>query len=226
MESLITPRTFKFLRELAQSNNREWFTENKQRYLDDVRDPLLQFVAEFAPRLAKISRNMVADPSPVGGSLFRIYRDTRFSPDKRPYKTAMSAVIGRGGRKATGRSYYVHIQPENQSFVAGGLHSPSTAQLDAVRRAIAEDAAPLRAILAAPAFVAAFGELHGDSLKSAPQGYAKDHPAIDLLRRKQFLASAALSDADVLASDLVARVAADCAAMQPFVAYLCDVSGG
>jgi uncharacterized protein (DUF2461 family) len=83
----ITPRTFAFLRDLALHNDRPWFEANKDRYLLEVRDPLLRFVAAFAPRLAKISSNMVADPRPVGGSLFRIYRDTRFSRDKTPYKT-------------------------------------------------------------------------------------------------------------------------------------------
>jgi uncharacterized protein (TIGR02453 family) len=97
MPSLITPATFRFLRELAQHNNRDWFTANKQRYLDDVRDPLLQFVAEFGPKLAKISRHMVADPSPVGGSLFRIYRHTRFSPDK-PAKQGLGHTPTRARR--------------------------------------------------------------------------------------------------------------------------------
>jgi uncharacterized protein (TIGR02453 family) len=214
--------TLGFLRELDEHNDRAWFTEHRAEY-DAARGVFEDFVGAVIDAVGELEDLAGVTPDEC---MFRIYRDTRFSPDKRPYKTAMSAVIARGGRKPIGRSYYVHIQPGDESFVAGGLHSPTSAELDGVRRAIAADAAPLRAILAAPAFVATFGELHGESLKSAPQGYAKDHPAIDLLRRKQFLVSAVFSDADVLADDLVARVAADCAAMQPFLTYLYEAVAG
>jgi uncharacterized protein (TIGR02453 family) len=214
--------TLDFLRELDGHNDRAWFAEHRAEY-DAARGVFEEFVGAVIDVVGEFEDLAGVTPDEC---MFRIYRDTRFSPDKRPYKTAMSAVIGRGGRKPVGRSYYFHIQPGDQSFVAGGLHSPTSAELDGVRRVIAADAAPLRGILAEPRFVARFGELHGESLKSAPQGYAKDHPAIDLLRRKHFMVSAAFGDAEVLAGDLVARVAADCAAMGPLLAYLHGATAG
>jgi uncharacterized protein (TIGR02453 family) len=103
----ITPRTFAFLRELARNNDRRWFEANRERYLSEVRDPLLRFVAAFGPRLTKISRHMAADPRPVGGSLFRIYRDTRFSREKTPYKTHAGMSFRHvGGRDVHGPVFY------------------------------------------------------------------------------------------------------------------------
>ena len=92
-QSHFTPELFRFLRQLKRNNNREWFAGNKQRYIDVVRDPLLQFIEDFAPRLHTITPHLVADPRPVGGSMFRIYRDVRFSKDKSPYKTAATARL-------------------------------------------------------------------------------------------------------------------------------------
>jgi uncharacterized protein (TIGR02453 family) len=208
--------TLDFLGELDEHNEREWFTAHRASY-DAARAAFEDFVGAVIEALAEFEDLAGVTPEEC---LFRIYRDTRFSPDKRPYKTAMSAVIGRGGRRPVGRSYYLHLEPGDRSMVAGGLHSPTPAELDRVRSAIAADATPLRALLAEPQFVAAFGGLGGESLKSAPQGYPKDHPAIDLLRHKQFVVSAALGDADVLAEDTVARVAALCALMRPFLTHL------
>ncbi len=208
--------TLEFLRELAEHNERQWFAAHRATY-DEARRSFEGFVVEVLDAVGEFEDLRGVTPDEC---MFRIYRDTRFSPDKRPYKTAMSAVIARGGRKPLGRSYYIHIQPDDESFVAGGLHSPTAAELDSVRRAIATDAAPLRAILAAPKFVARFGALGGEMLKTAPQGYPKDHQAIDLLRRKQFVVRAAFRDAEVLDDDLVSRVASDCATMQPFLSYL------
>ena len=210
--------TLDFLSELDDHNDRQWFTAHRAEY-DGARSVFEEFIDAVIDAVGEFEDLAGVTPD---ACMFRIYRDTRFSPDKRPYKSAMSGVIARGGRKPIGRSYYVHIQPGDQSFVAGGLHSPTSTELDAVRRAIAADAEPLRTMLAEADFVARFGALGGESLKSAPQGYAKDHPAIDLLRRKQFLVSTKYADKDVLADDLVERVASDCAAMQPFLTYLND----
>jgi uncharacterized protein (TIGR02453 family) len=211
--------TLEFLRELREHNERQWFNDHRAQY-DAARTAFEGFVADLIEAVGEFEDLAGVTPDEC---MFRIYRDTRFSPDKTPYKYSMSAVIGRGGRKATGRGYYVHIQPDNESLVAGGLHSPSSAELDAVRRAIAADAAPLKRIVAAPDFVRYFGALRGESLKTAPQGYPKDHPDIDLLRRKQFLAEHALSDAQVLAADAVAQITGACAALQPLLTYLQSV---
>jgi uncharacterized protein (TIGR02453 family) len=211
--------TLSFLRELRAHNDRQWFAEHKREY-DAARAAFEGFVADLIEAVGAFEDLAGVTPDEC---MFRIYRDTRFSPDKTPYKYSMSAVIGRGGRKATGRGYYVHIQPDDESLVAGGLHSPSSAELDAVRRAIAADAAPLNRIVTREDFVRMFGALRGESLRTAPQGYPKDHPDIDLLRRKQYLAEHALSDAQVLSPDAVPQIAASCAALQPLLTYLQSV---
>jgi uncharacterized protein (TIGR02453 family) len=209
MESLITPRTFKFLRELAQNNNREWFTENKQRYLDDVRDPLLQFVAGFAPRLAKISRNMVADPSPVGGSLFRIYRDTRFSPDKRPYKTHAGMTFRHAnGRDVHGPVFYLHLEP-GTVFMAAGMWHPQPDVFGKVRDAIVANPKRWKAVREQRAFRLDDGH-PGDQLKRVPRGYDPEHPFSDDLRRRSIIASTTFSQAQACAATFPARFAKAC----------------
>ena len=123
----ITRRTFEFLRDIAVHNDRDWFNANKQRYHDDVRDPLLRFVEGFAPRLAKINKNMLADPRPVGGSLFRIYRDTRFAKDKSPYKTHAGITFRHvDGRDVHGPIFYLHLEPGSVFAAAGLWHPPRT----------------------------------------------------------------------------------------------------
>jgi uncharacterized protein (TIGR02453 family) len=135
-QTLITPQVFMFLSELACHNRREWFAVNKGRYIDEVRDPLLQFVVEFAPHLRKISRHMVADPRPVGGSLFRIHRDTRFARDKRPYKThAGLSFRHAGGRDVHGPVFYLHVEPGGV-FAAAGMWHPQPEALAKIRDAI------------------------------------------------------------------------------------------
>jgi uncharacterized protein (TIGR02453 family) len=208
--------TLEFLRELREHNDRQWFNDHRAQY-SEARAAFEDFVADLIEAVGAFEDLAGVTPDEC---MFRIYRDTRFSPDKTPYKYSMSAIIGRGGRKPTGRGYYVHIQPDGESLVAGGLHSPSSAELDKVRQRIADDAAPLKRIVSQPDFVRYFAELRGESLKTAPQGYPKDHPDIDLLRRKQFLAEHALSDAQVLAPDAGTHIAQVCAAMQPFLTYL------
>jgi len=118
-----SPEVFSFLRELAENNNRDWFAENKTRYEQRVREPILQFISDFGPRLAKISPHFVADPRPSGGSLFRIHRDTRFSHDKSPYKTHLGVhFFHDSGKKAPSvPGFYLHIAPD-ECFAAAGRH--------------------------------------------------------------------------------------------------------
>src|SRR5919198_3602122 len=124
-ERAFTPALFSFLRDLRENNDREWFNANKQRYEDDVKEPALEFVSDFAPLLEEISPHLVADPRPVGGSLFRIYRDTRFSKDKTPYKTHLGAHFFHESAKRAPSvpGFYLHVQP-GESFVAAGIWHP------------------------------------------------------------------------------------------------------
>jgi uncharacterized protein (TIGR02453 family) len=205
-----------FLRALRDHNDREWFEDNRNRY-EEARAVFLELVGELIDRFGPVDD--------LGGvtvkeCAFRINRDVRFSKDKSPYKTVMSAVLGRGGRKSGVRSYYFHIESDGLSFLAGGLYAPSPKELGAVRQALAEDARPLKKILRAPDFVRAFGALGGESLKTAPSGYPKDHPDIELLRLKQFLVMHRLSDEDVLSEDLIPHSLGVYKAMKPFLLYL------
>ncbi len=213
--------TLDFLRDLRAHNDRAWFDQNRQRY-DIARANFETLVAELIILTGSFEDLGSVTPNDC---MYRIYRDVRFSPDKTPYKTNMGAVIGKSGRKTIGRSYYVQIGPEGESFIAAGLYMPSKDQLDLMRRAIASDSSPLRKVLNKRDFKRYFGGLEGEQLKTAPQGYAKDHPDIDLLRYKQFLASAPLSEAQVLSDDLADYVVGGFKALKPLETYIHEVLG-
>src|SRR5438270_14082518 len=132
--------TFDFLKDLAKHNDRAWFNANKERYEQDVRDPFLEFIANASVPLRKISSSLVADPRPVGGSMFRIYRDVRFSKDKSPYKTHAAAHFQSGGKGVHGPGYYLHLEP-GECFVGGGMWNPEPKVLDEIRTRIADQPA-------------------------------------------------------------------------------------
>jgi uncharacterized protein (TIGR02453 family) len=208
--------TLDFLRDLRSNNNKQWFEQNRKRY-EAARDHFETFISDLISNFGEVEKLTGVTAKDC---IFRINRDVRFSPDKSPYKANMAAVIGQGGRKPTGRSYYVHLAPDGESMLAGGLHSPSSQELDKVRRRIAEDAAEFKKIIHKAEFTRYFGGLQGEQLKTAPQGYPKDHPDIELLRYKQFLAESTTGDAEVVAPDFNAHVLAVFKAMKPFVAYI------
>jgi uncharacterized protein (TIGR02453 family) len=205
-----------FMRALRDNNSRDWFEANRPRY-EAARADFLSIVGDLLGRF-----DAVDDLGSIAlkDCVFRINRDLRFSKDKTPYKTAMTALLGSRGRKSGARSYYFHLEPDGRSMLAGGLYDPSSAQLYKVRSAIALDAKPLKRIIARPEFVRYFGSLSGESLKTAPQGFEKDHPAIELLRLKQFVAIHGMSDKEVVASDLVSNALEAFAAMKSFLVYL------
>jgi uncharacterized protein (TIGR02453 family) len=207
--------TLTYLQELGANNNKAWFDKNRIQY-DKARGAFEEFITDLI-----LNFEPVEDLTGVTAKecMFRINRDIRFSPDKTPYKTSMSAVIGKGGRKFVGRSYYVHIQPGGQSIIAGGLYSPSSAELEKVRRQLAEDSRPYKKIVQGKSFVDYFGSVSGEKLKTAPQGYPKDHPDIDLLRHKQFVVEHGFSDEQVLRPDLSVQIVKMCSALKPFVGY-------
>jgi uncharacterized protein (TIGR02453 family) len=205
-----------FLRALRDNNSREWFEANRPLY-EDARATFNALVGDLIARFDPVDD--------LGGvtvkeCVFRINRDLRFSNDKSPYKTVMSALLGRGGRKTTGRSYYFHIEPDGQSILAGGLYDPSPMELGKMRQALAEDAGRFKKILRGPEFVRHFGALGGESLKTAPQGYPKDHPDIELLRMKQFMVIHQLGDDLICSENLVPHVLTVFKAMKPFEVYI------
>jgi uncharacterized protein (TIGR02453 family) len=217
----ITPRTFAFLRDLALHNDRPWFGANKDRYLVEVRDPLLRFVAAFAPRLAKISPNMVADPRPVGGSLFRIYRDTRFSKDKTPYKThAGMSFRHAGGRDVHGPVFYLHLQP-GTVFSAAGIWRPPPETLAQVREAIVAHPERWRRVTRA----CPLSEHEDDRLKRVPRGYAPDHPLAADLKRLSFTTATRFTQRDACAPGFLDRFEQACRKATPLMEFLTSAVG-
>lgn len=210
-----------FLRDLRAHNERDWFEAHRSRY-EAARSSFMQLLGELIEALGAVDELGGATPKDCA---FRINRDVRFGLDKTPYKSTMSALIGPLGRKSGVRSYYFHLEPDGASMLAGGLHSPSPAQLGALRDAIAKDSAPLKRIAAAKNFKTYFGQLSGGSLKTAPQGFPKDHRDIELLRLKTILAIHPMSDDFVCNGDIVGHAGEVFKAMKPFLLYLERVAG-
>jgi len=210
-----------FLGKLAKNNNRPWFEAHRDEY-ERARVLFEAFVQELIVGVGRFDDMQGVTPK---NSIMRIYRDVRFSKDKSPYKTGMGASLGAGGRTGYRFHYYLHLQPGGDSMVAGGLHMPEPKQLNAFRAAIDRDARRFKSIVAARAFRQAFGELDGERLKTAPQGYERTHPEIELLRLKEVVAVHRFPDERVVAPDLSAQVVKVCAAMKPFLDYLRDVAG-
>jgi uncharacterized protein (TIGR02453 family) len=222
-EPSFTPDLFAFLRELAANNDREWFAANKARYVADVQEPALAFIEDVGVRLAEVSSHVVADARTVGGSLFRIYRDTRFSKDKTPYKTQVGIQFRHERAKdAHAPGFYLHLEP-GSVFMACGTWHPDGDTLRAIRTAIATDADRWRAIVADEAFAGRF-RLGGETLKRAPAGFDPDHPLIEDVKRKDFIAITDLSERDVTSSGFLSRFLGLCAESAGFMRFLCDAA--
>jgi uncharacterized protein (TIGR02453 family) len=214
------PELFSFLADLREHNDREWFAANRDRYEDDLVEPALAFVDTFAPRLAKISPHFRADARPSGGSLFRIYRDTRFSKDKTPYKTNVGIHFRHERAKDVhAPGFYLHIGP-GEVFAGGGIWHPDTGAASRIREAIVADPDGWRRTTRRGAFAKRL-ELGGDSLKRVPSWADADHPFADDLRRKDFFGWARLREADVVAPGFVDEYAEICRAAAPLVRFLC-----
>lgn len=213
-----TPALFDFLRELGRNNNREWFLANKAGYETHARDPMLRFIGDFAKPLRAISRNLVADPRPNGGSLFRIHRDTRFAKDKRPYKTNVGAYFRHAnGRAVHAPGFYLHLSP-GEVFGGAGLWHPETETLAQVRTAIIEKGAAWRRAISGCS-------LGGESLRRPPAGIDPGHPLIADLKRKDFVASTTFTERDACAPDFLDRYVATCRATAPLMGFLTKAIG-
>jgi len=214
-------QTFSFLSSLAANNERAWFEEHKQEYAELVRTPALDFIERMAKDLPSISRHFRAVPKKVGGSLMRVQRNLRFSRDKTPYKTN----IGMHFRHEVGKDihapgYYVHIEP-GECFVAVGLWHPEADVLFKVREAIMKKGETWVAARDDRNFRKHF-TLEGDALVNAPRGYAKDHPLVEDLKRKDFIAVASLSKTEVLSGNFRPLVAERFRQAAPYMRFLCQ----
>jgi len=193
---MIAPRFsepgLRFLRALKRNNRREWFQPRKEQYDQQVRAPMVAIVERLAVDLRAIAPEIVVDPKTA---IYRLYRDTRFSEDKTPYKTHVAASFPwRGLPRHEGAGLYFHVSPD-EVWIGGGMYAPQTAQLQALREHIAANSRRLRSIVESAAFKRTFGRLDGEQLQRVPRGFAKDHEAADFLRYRQFLAGRELAPA-------------------------------
>jgi uncharacterized protein (TIGR02453 family) len=216
MKDLDLRPVLEFLSHLKEHNNKAWFDENRAAY-DVARERFESFVDQLISEYGGIEE--------LGGitakdCVMRIYRDTRFSKDKSPYKTNMSATIAPGGKKSSSLGYHLHLQPYDETLIAGGLYMPTPEQLARFRMAIDQDAAPFKAIINDKGFRKYFGMLEGEKVKTVPQGYRQNHPEIELLRFKQVVVVHRLSDEMVLSPKFSTHAVKTFTAMKPFLDYL------
>lgn len=217
-----TSATFKFLRDLARNNNREWFQANKMRYAETVQQPALRLIADLAQPLKKISPHYIADPRAVGGSLFRIHRDTRFSKEKTPYKTwAGMQFFHMRRRELEGGTpvFYLHIQP-GQCFIGGGHWHPQPEAVKHIRNYMVNNPASWKKATRAKCFLKHY-KLDGRSLARPPRGFDPQHELIEDLKRQDFVAVASLEDAQFLSPGLPAVIIRHFQLAAPLVDWLC-----
>jgi len=215
--AIIQPSNLHFLEQLRENNERNWFNTNKPTYLKELAN-----IEQFAGELLKEMNVHDVIETPSGKkSLHRIYRDTRFSTDKTPFKINWSGGFKRAGKSRRG-GYYFHIEPGN-SFVGGGFWGPNTDDLKRIREEIAYDATRLREILNSDLFTSNFGQLEGEQLKTTPKGFDADSEAIDLLRYKQFLLRRRFTDDEVLSDNFLYKMNDGFKAMRPFFDYMSEV---
>ena len=214
-----TSALFRFLRDLRKNNDREWFLANKELYERDVREPALAFIAAFAPTLRKISRHLVADARPVGGSLFRLHRDVRFGADKRPYKTEVGIQFRHAGDDDVhAPSFYLHLAP-GDVFAGAGVWRPGGAALAELRDAIVASPAAWRRASAGRDFAERW-VLPAELLHRVPRGYDPEHPCADDLRRKNFLAITGFSERDACSPAFPEQLADAWRASVPLMRFL------
>jgi len=215
---------FAFFRELKANNERSWFEANKQRFRDGVQAPMSQFIEAMAPKLAKVSKNFIADPRPNGGSMFRIYRDMRFSKGA-PYKEHAACHFRHAlGKDAHAPGFYMHFAP-NDVFFGGGLWMPPPAALAAVRTAIAAKSAAWKKVLSDRAFRKHFDAIGGDALSRPPRGFDADHPFIEDIKKKSFYAMRSVPAKIAHSADLVDEVADTFRSASPMMKFLCNAIG-
>ncbi|MGI9223210.1 MAG: DUF2461 domain-containing protein [Woeseiaceae bacterium] len=217
-------QTIAFLEELAANNNREWFKENKARYEEQVLDIALRFIQSMQAPLGKIAPHFTAIPQRMGGSLMRVYRDTRFSKNKLPYKTNIGIQFRHEQAKDVhSPGYYVHIDPD-QVFLGVGMWRPDSDSLRSIRDRIVAKPAEWSRLLADAKFKRHF-ELGGESLKRPPRGFDKEHEYIGDIMRKSFMGVRNLDVEDCLRPGFQRKVETSFSAASPFMRFLCKAVG-
>jgi uncharacterized protein (TIGR02453 family) len=218
MPAYFSPQLFRFLTRLKRNNNRDWFLAHKDEYEADVRQPALRFIANFAAPLHQITPYLVADPRPWRGSLFRIYRDTRFSGDKRPYKTHIAMRFSHPGKGVHSPGFYLHLEP-GSCFAACGLWHPEPPTLLKVRSALVSRPEQWRAVRKL---------LNWDDagrLSRPPRGFPADHEFVEDLKLRDLGTAVDFTDKQVCSPRFMATLAASCAKMSPLAAFLSSALG-
>jgi uncharacterized protein (TIGR02453 family) len=214
-----SPQLFAFLRELKHHNEREWFNANKTRYEQEVKEPALAFIEDMGYRLPEVAPHLTADKR----SLFRIYRDTRFSKDKTPYKTHVGIYLRHArSSDADTAGMYLHLEP-GSVFLGAGIWHPGTPALKRIRDAIVHRPAAWTGAVEAVAPTWQLTE--GDKLKRAPTGYPSDHPLVEDLKRRSFAITSRLTQRQSTSSGFLDECQARAAAARPYMAFVCSALG-
>jgi uncharacterized protein (TIGR02453 family) len=215
----INKSTLDFLSKLKENNNREWFSANKEQYLESKKnyEAFVKIILDKVIEIEPIMKGLE-----VKSCTYRINRDIRFSNDKSPYKSHLGAFIVRGGKQNGDRyaGYYFHVEPGDNSMIAGGAYMPPSPWLASIRERIDEDGGKLVKLINNPEFRQFFGDIDGEKLKSAPKGYFKDHPFIELLRMKSFLVTRMLTDKEVTSGKCLDTVSTAIKLMKPLNDFL------
>jgi uncharacterized protein (TIGR02453 family) len=215
MAAYFSATLFTFLRQLKAHNDRAWFLDHRDQYVRDVEAPMLQFITDVGPRLRSISRALVADPRRSGGSMYRIYRDTRFSVDKSPYKTHVAAHFAHEARKTVPSvpGFYLHLEPRD-SLGGGGIYHPDPQALARIRLAIVERGKDWAAVKKSGLAI------EGDRLTRAPAGFDPAHPCVADLRQKDFYALVPFTEETVCGPDFLDHYAEACERVAPLVRFI------
>lgn len=206
-----------FLKELKYNNSKEWMDAHREQYhgakakFEEFVNLLIIEIQHFDDRIAGITPKK---------SIFRINRDIRFSKDKSPYKSNMGAFISEDGKKSFKPGYYIHLQPENESFMAGGIYAPPGDILKKIRQEVDYNPEELKSIVSTPEFKNFYGEIQGEKLKTAPQGYNVDHPNIGFLKLKSYVVMHRFSDQEVVAGDFTEKIVNGFKILKPMNDYL------
>lgn len=214
MNETIPREVFSFFKRLSKNNNRDWFNENKPEF-KELEKEVKQFYNQLYERI-----NIHDDVDKL--KIFRIYRDVRFSKDKTPYKTHFGGSFHRKKPELRG-GYYLHIQPNNESFIATGFWQPNKEDLFRIRKEFGMDASEIRAIMNAKKFKAIWGDLVGEEVKTAPKGFNKDHENIDLIKKKMYIFTKKFTDDEVTSKDFLNTIDDSFKAIRPFFDYMSDV---
>lgn len=213
---MLQNQTLTFLKDLAAHNNRDWFQENRPRY-DSAKGDVEKLVIQLIKEIGLFQDLGNLQPKDC---IFRINRDIRFSKNKDPYKTNMGAAFGPGGKSAGKIDYYLHIQPNNGSFLGGGMWQPSTEQLARYRQEVDYNADELKTIINDPEFRSYFPNVMGEVLKTVPKGYPKDHPEIELLKRKELFFTHNFTDKEVTDKGFVDNILKGVKLLKPYCDYM------